>query len=1170
MSGDTQPCAPYIEPFERAKKLFLEQLSEEERLTYENAKPENLFYQASVLHSGYIRSSKLQKCRETLMPLVRAVEKYGELLATPLSSAPVVGTFVSPIWGSLRIVIHFAQAVDEYFEKLIAMLGRIGETLPQYSDYHRLFPNHGRLMLLLSESLASILTFCKKVKDHFNSQETSKKLSDKLLRHKASRKKIELSVPDYLDDFENLKRRIEQEAQLSHMIEDKEHHYRQEEHWALQEGRSRQSRLKEALSTLSKVNYKNQHRQLQSARCAGTGEWLVQEPSFTAWVGGSSSSCFYCFGIPGSGKSVLSSAVVDHLDEEFTSPEDFHGFYFCDYTDLNSLKCSTLLGTLIRQALERSPRPQMLVDWVLKRFDEGDSQPSTFELVDALKRVMGSRKRAVLVLDGIDELDHAEQIHLRRVMQNFMSLEETIVKIFISCRAGVLELDSDPHPAVKLTITPTHVRTDILHYIEQTVESKHHSEELQLGSISLKQDIVQALSAGANEMFLWVTFQIEELCLCYNDEEIRETLKNLPEGLADTYARILHRVMNSKGGSKSIAIACAAFRWVICSARPLLVEELLEALAIKESDSNLHRDRVMTDTRKLIQACGNLITIQLDGTVRPAHHTVQQFLLRDRNIEMEEKLEGPLSGGHELQSPYYMNKYVATNAGSFNFNLLRRIEHVRFFLDEGDRQLGRLCIAYLLFEDFESQIAIREQDRIQMPAEIVNSISSGTLGSSAVVGKVMSKFQGYSRPDTDIGNITLSIPKLDNHDKGKNGDYKLLEYVRSFWPFHLNNLIAHEDNERVAEIAFVREYPFETRPWRTSQFVKSLPKFRGERRSERFHEGRLLFYWALEHKVQTFHLLLMKKKVLPSDTKSEGERNLVTNHQGGLLGAIVVLESVQDTPNQNLVQTAAQWGLDQVFEVFRILRRLEILVVPVQMFYQALVAGPLEGIQVVFDAAKRRDYTHVPDIGFDDWSGNERLLGLGRSTPWCARVWRDVSSVSETPQRIMSAIFVMSFPQRPDVMKYIFSFLDHGRMGHAVGKIIQNAKMDIRKASDDTKRNFIIESLVGTLFPDHGELLSSIRIESGMEKWQDKWDSEVDDARHVASLRQAIEVVRKKEGGESGDENRLKIAQEKIEEVEREKGKQRREDGRTDALIQSLQVELQVIAMKKKHHKRRP
>lgn len=106
MSGNAQPCAPHIEPFERAKKLFLEQLSEDERITYQDANPENLFYQASVLHSGYIRSSKLQKCRETLMPLVGAVKEYGELLATPLSSASVVGTFVSPIWGSLRVVIH--------------------------------------------------------------------------------------------------------------------------------------------------------------------------------------------------------------------------------------------------------------------------------------------------------------------------------------------------------------------------------------------------------------------------------------------------------------------------------------------------------------------------------------------------------------------------------------------------------------------------------------------------------------------------------------------------------------------------------------------------------------------------------------------------------------------------------------------------------------------------------------------------------------------------------------------------------------------------------------------------------------------------------------------------------------------------------------------------------
>ncbi|KAK8242230.1 hypothetical protein IWZ00DRAFT_513656, partial [Phyllosticta capitalensis] len=1143
MSGDAQPCAPHIEPFERAKRLFLDQLSEDERLLYEKATPENLFYHAKMFHDGYQRSSKLQAGRDALMPIVRIIEGYGPALDT-WSNAAFVNMFMAPIWGSLRVVIHIAQKVDEYFENLIEMFRQIGDILPHIRDYQRLFPKHGRLMLLLSESLASILTFCKKVKDHFNNEKTAKTRPNKLLGHKASWKKIKISVPNYLEDFEKLKRRIEEEAQLSHMIEDKEHHDRQEEHWALQEGRLRETRLKEALSTLSKVNYKNQHRQLRSEQYAGTGEWLIQEPSFAAWVERPASSCFYCFGIPGSGKSVLSSAIVDHLYQEFTAPEDIHGFYFCDYRDLDSLKCSTLLGTLIRQALDRSPRPQILVDWVLEHVAEGNSQPSTADLVDALKRVMGSRKRVFLVLDGIDELDHAEQNNLRRAMQSFVTLKESVVKIFVSCRAGVIELDSDPYLAVKLTITPDHVRNDILHYIDQIVESKYRSGELQLGNISLKQEIIQALSAGANEMFLWVTFQIEELCLCYNDEEIQETLSNLPEGLADTYARILQRILTSKRGPRSLEIAYAAFQWVICSARPLLVEELLEAIAIRRSDSTLHRNRVMKDTRKLIQACGNLITIQIDGTVRPAHHTVQQFLVRD-GTEIGGKPYGPLN----RPVPYSEKEYVATNAGSVNSNHLHGIEHMRFFFEEGDQQLGYICIAYLQFEDFQSQVAIREPNRIQMPAEIVNSIGSGSLGPSTATGKVMSKFRGFSKPGTDIGNITLSIPKLGDRDKEKSldGGYKLLEYVRSFWPFHLDEINLRNNDKKVAEITFIREYPFEMRPWKTSQFVKSIPRYRGARRSQQYHDRRLLFYWALKYKVRFFHDLLKSEEPSTPDLHMEHgwDRNDYST-PSGIFRVIILSEAAQDTPEQNLLQAAAKWGPCQLSWVLNMFACIGFPDIPIKMLHQAFAVGSFEVRRFLYN----RIYNHspsdsdfpgedvrqvftigkppgaLPDIAFDDWPGNARFLSRGQSTPWFARAWRDLSAGD--PRRIMSEMFVLSWPKDPDVMITVFPFLESDDKNDAIGRIIREAKSDIEKASDDTKRNFIIETLVGILFPDHGKLLSSIRIESGMGKWQDKWDDEVDEAQHRLTLRLVKDELKKEPEGDKDRENTRRTVQELV------------------------------------------
>lgn len=57
-----------------------------------------------------------------------------------------------------------AQQTYEFFEKLIDMLLQIGNCLPQFQDYERLFSNHDRLLLRLSDSYLNMVRFCKEVK----------------------------------------------------------------------------------------------------------------------------------------------------------------------------------------------------------------------------------------------------------------------------------------------------------------------------------------------------------------------------------------------------------------------------------------------------------------------------------------------------------------------------------------------------------------------------------------------------------------------------------------------------------------------------------------------------------------------------------------------------------------------------------------------------------------------------------------------------------------------------------------------------------------------------------------------------------------------------------------------------------------------------------------------
>lgn len=97
-------------------------------------------------------------------------------------------------------------------------------------------------------------------------------------------------------------------------------------------------------------------------------------------------------------------------------------------------------------------------------------------------------------------------------------------------------------------------------------------------------------------------FQIIELCDAASDEAIREILEHLPEGLHDTYTRVLRRI--AKTGSRATVLKI--MMWMVCARRSLRVEELQEAVAFDSHDRSWNADKI-PDAEKMIKSCLGLV-----------------------------------------------------------------------------------------------------------------------------------------------------------------------------------------------------------------------------------------------------------------------------------------------------------------------------------------------------------------------------------------------------------------------------------------------------------------------------------------------------------------------------------------------------------------------------------
>lgn len=65
------------------------------------------------------------------------------------------------------------------------------------------------------------------------------------------------------------------------------------------------------LSKLSTIDFETTHADVSSRRVDGTGNWFLETAEFQTWL--TSSSTLHCEGMPGAGKTVLSSLVIDSL-----------------------------------------------------------------------------------------------------------------------------------------------------------------------------------------------------------------------------------------------------------------------------------------------------------------------------------------------------------------------------------------------------------------------------------------------------------------------------------------------------------------------------------------------------------------------------------------------------------------------------------------------------------------------------------------------------------------------------------------------------------------------------------------------------------------------------------------------------------------------------------------
>lgn len=343
-------------------------------------------------------------------------------------------------------------------------------------------------------------------------------------------------------------------------------------------------RRKDLLDWLSSTNPSEYYNKALEKHESNTGDWLLQSEDFEAWKT-AANSLMWLNGKAGSGKSVLSSSAITHLEvlRKNDATVAVAYFYF-SFGNTQVQNTTEMLASLIKQlCCCRPDTPEPVND--LHDTRTRGHRPDRTTLEKTLIACTHDFSSVYLVIDALDECPTVNS-ERRKLMQTIRSIHTTTTNNLH------LLITSRPETDIAAVLTPLlygpgNINVDLFEYagvlandISLYIDRSFASEQYVFWPEEVKNQARTALIEKSDGMFQYVSCQLDILQTLSGLDEIRSALEELPDGLDETYGRMLRSIEPRR--QKQVA---NMLKWLISSMRPLEIKELAEIFILDPKSS---------------------------------------------------------------------------------------------------------------------------------------------------------------------------------------------------------------------------------------------------------------------------------------------------------------------------------------------------------------------------------------------------------------------------------------------------------------------------------------------------------------------------------------------------------------------------------------------------------
>ncbi|KFY37326.1 hypothetical protein V494_04800 [Pseudogymnoascus sp. VKM F-4513 (FW-928)] len=374
---------------------------------------------------------------------------------------------------------------------------------------------------------------------------------------------------------------------------------------------------------LSPVDYATQHSDFMARRREGTGQWLLDSDEFQNWLNQSKQTLF-CPGMPGAGKTMIASIVIDHLYDKYGTDSSIGiAYLYCNFRRQDEQKPVDLLSSLLKRLVQGRPTLPESIKILYEEHDRKNTRPSFQEISKAIQSVIDSSSTTFIVIDALDECRVSDGGQTEFLSEILSIQANTKANIFATSRF-IPDIVEEFHGATSLEIIAS--EGDVRRYLDGQIQRLPSFVRRNPGlQEQIKTEIVVAVAG----MFLLAQLHVESLIGKRSTKAVKEALKKLPTG-SEAYDYAYKEAMERIEGqvTDSQELAKQALAWITCSKRPLTTLELRHALAVEIGESNLDEENI-PEIEDVVSVCAGLLTTdEGTGIVRLVHYTTQEYFER--------------------------------------------------------------------------------------------------------------------------------------------------------------------------------------------------------------------------------------------------------------------------------------------------------------------------------------------------------------------------------------------------------------------------------------------------------------------------------------------------------------------------------------------------------------